>query len=175
MAALSPPDEELLIIGTIVAPFGIKGQVKLRSLTDHPEHLSRNIRTVYVGPARSAYQVRKVFEHKPGLLVMTLRDVDTRDAAEDLRGFDVAILEREAVPLAQGEYYLHQLYGLRVETVDGEEIGTVRELIETGANEVLVVKREAQSDVLIPMINDVVKELDLPGGRVVIEIIPGLL
>lgn len=170
---LSP--DKFLLVGIIVAPFGLNGQVKLRSITDYPEHIGRRIDTVYLGDKRTPYRLGKVFEHKPGLLVLALEGVGGRETAEDLRGTEVFILETEAVPLAEGEYYLHQLYGLRVETTDGVELGQVREVLQTGSNDVLVVARPQERDALIPMIHDVVQELDLPGGRIVINVIPGLL
>lgn len=163
------------MIGEVVAPFGVRGQVKVKSYTDNVEHLSRRIRTVYLGPKRQSYSLKGVFEHKPGLLIMTLGGVTKREQAEDLRRSEIAILEREAAPLDEGEYFIHQLYGLTVFTEDGVEIGKVREVLETGASEVLVVTRAGQPDGLIPMIRDVVQELDIAGGRIVIRLLEGLL
>jgi 16S rRNA processing protein RimM len=170
-----PSPEETLLIGQIVAAFGLRGQVKMRSYTAHVEHLRRNIRSVYVGPKLQEHALKGLIEHKPGLLILTLGEVDTREAAEDLRGAEVSILERDAVPLDEGEYFIHQLYGMNVVTESGEEIGRVREVLETGANEVLIVTRPGQSDALIPMIHDVVVELDIDGARVVIRPLEGLL
>jgi 16S rRNA processing protein RimM len=119
--------------------------------------------------------LKQVFEHKPGLLVFTLDGVTTREAADALAGSEVAILESQAAPLAEGEYFVHQLYGLLVVTDSGEEIGRVREVLVTGANEVLVVPRPGKTDALIPMIRDVVRELDVSAGRLVIHPLEGLL
>lgn len=175
MAEISPAPDDFLLIGTIVAPFGVRGQVKVRSYTDHVDHLRRRIRAVYVGDDRKEYPLQRVLEHKPGLLVLTLGGLGTRDAAEELRGADVAILERDAAPLSEGEYFVHQLYDLLVVTDEGEELGRVREVLTTGANDVLVVARPESGEVLIPVIRDVVRELDIPGGRIVIHVITGLL
>lgn len=175
MTQQSPHPNETLLIGEIVGPFGVHGQVKMRSYTDHPDHVRRRIRMVYVGAERRPYVLREVLIHKPTMLILTLGDVTTREAAEALRGQEIAILEREAAPLAQDEYYIHQLYGLTVVTDDGVELGRVREVLTTGANEVLVVARPEQSDALIPMIHEVVRGLDIAGGRVVVHLIDGLL
>jgi 16S rRNA processing protein RimM len=171
----TPSPEELLLVGRVVAPFGIQGLLKVRAITDKPEHLRRHINTVYVGPKLQEYQLRRVHIHKPGLLLVTLGGVETRDAADELRGSEIFIREAEAVPLAAEEYYLHQLYGLEVVTEAGEPVGQVREVIETGANEVLVVARRGRSDALIPMIHDAIEQVDIPSGRVVIKPLPGLL
>jgi 16S rRNA processing protein RimM len=175
MTQQSPPPDDTLLIGQIVAPFGVRGQVKLRAYTAHVEHLRRRIRAVYIGDERREYTLTGLIEHKPGLLILSLGGVTTRDAAEELRGAEVAIRERDAAPLEEGEYFIHQLYGLIVVDEQGAEIGRVREVLETGANEVLVVARPDQPEALIPMIHDVVQELDIPGGRVVVRLIEGLL
>jgi len=170
-----PPRDETLIIGQIVGPFGVRGQVKVRAYTTRVEHLRRRIRAVYVGDDRREYALIGVLEHKPGLLVLSLGGVASRAVAEELRGAEVAIRERDAAPLEEGEYFIHQLYGLTVVDESGAEIGRVREVLETGANEVLVVARPDQPELLIPMIHDVVQELDIAGSRVVVRLIDGLL
>jgi 16S rRNA processing protein RimM len=172
----SPPNpEETLLVGTITGAFGLRGQVKMRAITSEIEHLRRNIRTLYIGPKRQAYRLTQLHIPKPGTMVLTLQGVDTRTAAEDLRGAEVAIHERDAAPLAEDEYFIHQLYNLLVVTEEGAEIGRVREVLETGANEVLVVTRAGGGDALIPMIRDVIQQLDIAGGRIVIRPLEGLL
>jgi 16S rRNA processing protein RimM len=171
----TPAPEELLLVGQITAPHGVQGQLKVRSITDQPEHLARRVRTVYVGAPPRPLTLRRANLHKPGVMVFTLAEVTTREEAEALRGAEVFIREAEAAPLDAEEYYLHQLYGLQVLTDEGAALGQVRDVLETGANEVLVVARRGQSDALIPMIRDVVQQIDLPGGKIVVRIIPGLL
>jgi 16S rRNA processing protein RimM len=175
MTQEAPSPDETLLIGEVVAPFGVRGQIKVRSYTDNVEYLRRHIRSVYVGAERREYTLKSAFEHKPGLLILSLGGVVTREEAENLRGAEVAIREGEAHPLGPDEFFIHQLYGLRVVTETGEEIGRVREVLLTGSNEVLVVPRAGQSDALIPMIHDVVQDLDVAGGRIVIRVIEGLL
>jgi len=175
MTTSSQVPNELLLIGEIVAPFGVRGQVKVRSYTDRVEHLQRRIRFVYLSPEWQQVPLKNVVGHKPGLLIMTLSGVTKREQAEELRGTEVAIREQEAAPLEEDEYFLHQLYGLTVVNEAGETLGRVREVMETGANDVLVVQREGQSDALIPMIRDVVQELDVANSRIVIRPLEGLL
>lgn len=174
MTDSNPSPDDTLLVGIVVAAFGLRGQVKLRAITNNPEGL-RRVRTLYLGPTRKPYQLRSIQQPKPGTLVLTLDGVDGRTAAEDLRGTEVFIRAQDAAPLAEDEYFIHDLYGLLVVAEDGSEIGKVREVLETGANEVLVVTRPGQSDALIPMIRDVVRTLDIPGGRIVISPLEGLL
>lgn len=173
---MSPTPESLLLVGVLIAPFGIRGQLKLRLLTDRPDHLQQHIRTVYVGKSAKPYTVTRMIEHKPGLIVLSLQGVDSREAAEDLRGSEVAIPETEAAPLEEGEYYIHQLYELRVVLEDGTLIGTVQDVLITGANEVLVVKRpDDKRDALIPVIHDVIVTIAPTAGHIVIRLMPGLI
>jgi 16S rRNA processing protein RimM len=167
--------DELLLIGVVAGPFGIKGQVKLKAFTDQPDYLRRYVRTIFVGKKLTPYQLTKVHEHKPGVLLLNLRGVERREDVDELRGSEVYIREADARPLGEDEYYIHQLIGLQVSTVDGAELGKVREVIETGAHEVLVVARTGQSDALVPVVRDFIAELDIPGGRVVVRPIEGLL
>ncbi|MFQ3660846.1 MAG: ribosome maturation factor RimM [Chloroflexaceae bacterium] len=173
MTDLSP--DEFLLIGQIAAPFGIRGQIKVKSFTDRPDHLSRHVRTVYLGDQHTPLTLSGVIEHKPGVLVVTLREVTSREAAEALRGVEIYIRAGEAAPLAEDEYFLHQLIGLRASTEDGQVIGQVREVLETGAGEVLVIARPDHPDALVPMVRDFIVALDIPGGRIVIRPIEGLL
>lgn len=180
-----PNADKLLFIGVLGATFGVRGQVRLKAITDQPEHFQQNVRTIYLrrpsrGPSAPLQpvvekQLLAAFQHKPGLIILTLKGITSCEAAEELRGAEVFIKEEDAAPLAAGEYFLHQLYNLRVETNEGLELGQVREVIETGANEVLVVARPGQSDALIPMIQDVIQNLDLAGGRIVVKPLVGLL
>jgi 16S rRNA processing protein RimM len=171
----APRPDETLLIGMVVGPFGIRGQLKVRALTDDLEHLQRRIRTVYVGPKLRPHRLKSVAEHKPGLLIVVLEGVTTRDEAEELRGADLAILATQAAPLADDEYFLHDLPGMSVEAEDGTPIGVVRDYLQTGANEVLVVKRDNAPDALIPIVRDIVIVLDVAARRIVIRPIPGLL
>jgi 16S rRNA processing protein RimM len=166
--------DEYLLVGTIGLPFGIKGQVKLHTVTTRPEHLSR-IKTVYLGDERVATRMRRAAEHKHALMIVTLAGIEDRTTAETLRGTEVYIRQQDAAPLDEDEYFFHDLPGLRVETTAGEVVGTVSEVLETGANDVLVVRRENGQEALIPMTREVIKELDVAAQRVVIEPIQGLL
>ena len=171
----SPHPDELLIVGEIVGSHGLRGQVKMYATTNRIDHFLRTVRTVFVGPKQTPYILRAAGEHKPGVLLLTLEGVTTRNDADDLRGAIVSIHEKDAAPLDADEYFHHELYNLAVVTQAGEPIGTVREVLETGANDVLVVTRSGQPDALIPMVRDVIVELDVAGGKIVINPIPGLL
>ena len=166
--------DDLLLIGKITVPFGVRGQVKMFAITTYPEHL-RRVKTVFLGDDRRPYRLQRAVVHKGATMIVTLSDVTTREGAEALRGQEVYMRETDALPLESDEYFLHDLPGLCVRTVDGVEIGVVKEVLETGSNEVLVVNRAEGGEALVPMIKDVVQHLDIDGGEIVITPLPGML
>jgi 16S rRNA processing protein RimM len=170
-----PSPDELLLVGQIGGSFGLRGQLKMAAITTELGHFQRKIRTLFIGPRHQAYQLKAAQVHKPGVVLLTLDGVADRDAADALRGSEVFIRESEAAPLGEGEYFTHALYGLAVLTDTGDAIGTVREVLETGANDVLVVARAEGGEALIPVIRDVIVAIDQPGGRIIIHPLPGLL
>jgi len=106
-------------------------------------------------------------------MLLKLVGCDTRDAAQGLRGMLVQIRTTDAAPLGEGEYYTYQVEGLIVETDVGEVLGKVVDVIETGANDVYVV-RGPRGEVLLPAIHEVVLEIDLTAGRMRVHLLPGL-
>jgi 16S rRNA processing protein RimM len=174
--------DNFLLVGYIVGSFGVRGQVKLKIISDNPEHIAQNVKTIYLQQAgrrnaQEAYtphHIQSVIQHKPGILVVSFAHISTRDDADMLRRSEVYIEEEDAAPLEEGEYFIHQLYGLHVYTVEGEKVGEVREVLQTGANDVLIVAREGQPDILIPMIQDVVQQVDFAQERIEVRLLEGL-
>jgi len=140
--------------------------------TDLPERFTW-LETVYVGETTlRLFAVESTRRHKQMVLVK-LAGIDDRNAAESLRGQWLQVPEAEAIPLNEGEYYLYQLEGLRVFTADGEDLGTLTEVIETQANNVFVVQG-AEGELLLPDIADVIQEIDFENGRILVTLLPGL-
>lgn len=117
----------------------------------------------------------RVLRAKPSapFWIVSLEGVEGRDAAEALQRAVVYLREDELPPAAPGEVYLYQLEGARAVTSAGEELGLIAGSFETGANIVLVV-RGPKGEYMLPFIEDVVREIDLPNRRVVIELLEGL-
>ena len=108
-----------------------------------------------------------------GRPVLKLSGIDDRNESETLRGKLLEVPESELMRLPQDTYFQHQIVGLEAVTTDGRKLGTIAEILQTGSNDVYVVKGEREH--LIPAIGDVVKEVDLEAGRLVVDAIPGLL
>lgn len=106
-------------------------------------------------------------------LVLQLAGIEDRDAAAALRDWLVQVPENEAWKLPKGQYYWHQIIGLAVRTTDGRHLGTVADILETGANDVYVVAREGD-ELLLPAIKDVVRSISPEDGEIVVELLPGM-
>ena len=155
-------------MGRITAPFGVKGWVKVRPLTAAARNLLDYPRwQVQRDAGWQEYEVAEARVHSPTEVVARLAGLDDRDAAARLRGADIAVA-RSALPQAgQDEYYWADLIGLRVVNGEARELGAVVEILETGANDVLVVRGERER--LIPFIASVIREVDAAGGVLRVE------
>ena len=166
-------EPRFLAIGRVIKPHGVQGEVRVELMTDVPERF-KWLKSVYVGernPRRVA--VESVRFHQEFVL-LKLAGYPTRTEAEALRDELLQVPEEEAIPLEEGEYFLHQLLGLEVLTESGQSLGRLTDVLETGANNVFVVSG-GDGEHLSPDIPDVVQEVDVDGGRIIIRPLPGLL
>ncbi|MGC9025803.1 MAG: ribosome maturation factor RimM, partial [Chloroflexia bacterium] len=145
-----PP--EYLIVGEVVAPFGLRGEVKVLLDTDFPELLLAATH-LYIGDPPIRYAVEWAQQVR-GMVRLKLAGCDSREAAEALRGRSVQVRLEEAPSPGEGEYYYYQLIGLEVWSEEGEYLGRVVEVFPTGSNEVLVV-RGGPEEILLPAIEEV--------------------
>ena len=165
-----PPQADRLAAARVLGPWGRSGLLRIASLSDVPDRFAPGARFL-IGD--DAYESEGAWRQGKALLIK-LRGVDTRWDAEDFRG---ALLETpidEAAHLPEGEYYQHQVLGLHVRTTDGRDLGALADIIETGGNDVYVV-RGPDGECLIPAIPDVVRDVDMAAGVITVEDLPGLL
>jgi 16S rRNA processing protein RimM len=155
----------------LTAPWGTRGEVKVRPDVE-PAYLKR-IARVYLGAEHRAIDLLGVFR-RGRAYTLKLRGIDTMAAAEALRDVDVVIPRSEAPPLAEGEFFVEDVVGLRAVTTTGRALGTIVDVLSTGANDVYVVRGDG-GEVLIPAIRDVVTSIDPVAGVVQVEPMPGLL
>lgn len=162
-----------LAVGRIIRPWGVRGELKVEILTEDPTRFQR-LKVVYVGPQFVPYRLERARLHK-GHLLLKLAGCDDRNAAEALRDLLVQVAMKDALPLEEGEYWVHQILGLEVWTTERERLGIVREVLETGANDVYVVQGRSGRQVLIPALKDVVLEIDLDAGQMLVKLPAGLI
>jgi len=170
-------DHEVIHIGDIVKPHGLKGEVVVvfhaedHELLDHVSH-------VLLDDGRGGQQrraVRSWREHQERVL-LTLQGVADRNAAEALRGHQVLVPASQLPPADDDEVYLHQLEGCRVVLADGSELGVVEGFITpTAEQEIWVIRTPDGREVLFPAHDETVREVDLEAGRITIDPPPGLL
>jgi len=158
-----------LVVGKVVAPWGTGGELKVAILTDFPDRF-RDLRRVFLGDEPWIVEGHR---RHGRWIILKLEGCADRNSAEKLQGELVRIPLEEAVLLSEDEYYIYQIVGLEVWTSEGEHLGKVSEVLFTGANEVYVVEGE-RGEILVPAIEDVVKEVDLEGGRLVVELLEGM-
>jgi 16S rRNA processing protein RimM len=162
---------DLVQVGCVVRPQGRRGEVVVRSLSDRADRFTTLARAFLPDAKGGAREVRveRAWPHK-GRFVVKLAGVDSIDAAEALRGLELRIAEQELASLPEGSFYHHQLAGLRVEDASGAPLGTVDEVVETGAEaRVLVVRDGAGAETLVPFAESFVRCVDLVAGRLVIN------
>ena len=161
---------EFVTIGQILAPWGVKGKLKIEVVTDFPQRFAPASK-VYVN--RQPMTIDSTEWHK-GKLIIKLNQIDTVEAAQRLGGQPIEIHHSQLYPLPEEQYYHFQIIGLEVWTTQGELLGKVTEILTAESNDNYVVSG-ARGEILIPAIEDVVKSIDLARGRITIEPIEGLL
>ena len=168
--------QRLVVIGEIARPHGLHGEMRVTSLTDHPERFEGVTDCVLWDQARDTRERCRITRaRRQGTAVLlSLAGYDTVEAASALVGRLVALPEAEALPLPPGQFYPWQLEGCRVVTDDGREVGRVTRIEQSAAQDLWVVSDGARER-LIPAVAEIVLEVDVAGGRVVIRPPDGLL
>lgn len=167
-----------LLLGKIERPHGVRGELRVSMMTDYPERL-QNLEYVFLGkdpnrPDAKRYTIDTIRFHKGAALIKFV-EAPTRNDAELLRGQMVMIDLANAVPLEDNEVYLYQLIGLGVQTEDGNKLGTLRDVLETGANDVYVLDSPQYGELLIPAHEETLIDIDLDAETVTMRLPEGLL
>lgn len=162
-----------LAIGKLLHAHGVHGEILMEVYTDFPERLVPGV-ILYLGAQGESLRLIKHRPHKNGLL-MTFDGYTTPEAVSQLRNQFLYVKTDDRPPLENGVYYHHQLLNLHVTSDAGASIGVVSEIIETGASDVLVIRPEAGADVLIPMVDRFIQNIDLDNGEITVHLIPGML
>ncbi len=167
--------EDLVAIANIVRTRGLKGEVVADILTDFPERfeLLDTVTAVREGGERFELNIEK-FWFQNGRVILKFDGFDTIESGETLRNVEICVPESESVKLDEGEYFDWQLAGCKVESVSGEQIGEVRELMRTGGTELLVVDGGAK-EYLIPFAQAICVEVDIENKRIRLDPPEGLL
>ena len=161
-----------LIIGRVLKAFGVRGELKVEILTDFPERFA-SLRQVFIGDDAKSFSVEGARLHG-GAVMLKLAGIDTPEDAATLREQLVYVAIEDAVTLPAGRVYLYQLIGLRVKTTDGQVLGEITDVLDTRANDVYIVS-DGTREILLPAIPDVIKQVNVERGEMVVKLIEGLV
>jgi 16S rRNA processing protein RimM len=168
-----PGEPAFLAVGKLRHAHGVHGEILMEVFTDFPDRLQPDT-ILYLGPEVNQLKLVKSRPHRKGLL-MTFQGYTTPEEVGQLRNQILYVKVGDRPPLAEGEYYHHQLLNLNVITTAGVSIGVVTEILETGASDVLVIRPTTGPDVLIPMVDKFVQDIDLVSRKITVHTIPGML
>ncbi|MGY0691533.1 ribosome maturation factor RimM [Virgibacillus sp. FSP13] len=167
---------EFFNVGKVVNTHGIRGEVKAIRISDFAERFAIG-ETLYVVMEKEDPLPVVIDGHRThkGFDLIHFKGLDNINDVEHFKGAQLKITEAQLTDLDENEYYYHEIIGCDVYTTEGKMLGTIKEILAPGANDIWVVKRPQGKDLLIPYIEDVVKQIDIEANKVVIEPMEGLL
>ncbi|WP_308639221.1 ribosome maturation factor RimM [Paenibacillus silvisoli] len=170
--------EQWLSVGKLVNTHGIRGEVKVVSQTDFPEErfAPRSILTLIHPETKQTMEleVQSARLHK-NMYIVKFRGFDNINDVEKYKGWELKVSKEDMVELEEGEYYHHQIIGCQVVTEDGDVLGEIKEILSPGANDVWVVKRPKGKELLIPVIDEVVLDVNVAEKLVKVHLMEGLI
>ncbi len=162
-----------LAVGLLRRPHGVRGDILFSITTDFPERL-RPGTVVYIGDDKQVLKITRRRPHNDGI-IFGFEGVSTPERAAKYTGKMVFVPAEGRPPLPEGEYYHHQIIGLEVFDETDQRLGLVSEILETGANDVYVVKNSAGREILLPALEKVVLKIDLERQMMKVHLLPGLV
>ena len=165
-----------LEIGQIVNTFGIKGMVKVKPFTQDAKKRFDNLKKVYIQNknTRKEYEIEEVKYHKEMVLIK-FKGIENPEDANLLRNYYLVVDRDEEEPLEEGTYYIVDMIGLDVYTDEGEKLGILDDVFNSGSSDIYVVKNELGKQILLPAIEDVIKNIDMEQRKMIVHLIPGLM
>ncbi len=167
--------EDLLRVGVIANTHGIRGEVKVFPTTDEKERF-KDLKKVILdmGKEQKVLEIQSVRFFK-NLVILKFKGIDNINDIEMYKGKDLLVTREDAVPLEEGEYFIADLLDLDVYSDEDEKIGVLYDVMQTGANDVYVVKTEEGKEILLPAIDECILDIDLEENRMTVHIMEGLL
>lgn len=166
---------DLVAIARITKARGLSGEVKAELLTDFPERFSETVEVTAVLPnGNKRPLVLETYRFHKESVLLRFEDIKTVEDAEQLRNAEICVAEADAVELGEDEFYDWQLAGCLAVTLDGNELGLVRELMRTGGTEILVVDGK-EKEYLIPFAETICVEVDIENKKILVDPPDGLL
>lgn len=166
--------EDLLQVGVITSPHGVRGEVKVFPTTDDPARFKK-LKQVILDDGKNQREMEimsvKFFKN---LVILKFKGLEDRNEVERLRQAKLMVTREHAVKLKKDEYFIADLMDMAVVTDEGEALGHISDVLQTGANDVYVISREGTPDFLVPAIRDCIKQVDTEQGLMTVHLLPGL-
>ena len=166
--------EDLLQVGVITTTHGVRGEVKVFPTTDDPARFKK-LKNVILDTGKEKIDLEvagvKFFKN---MVILKFKGIDDINDVEKYRKKSLYVTRENAVKLKKNEYFIADLIGLKVESDEGEDLGTLSDVLQTGANDVYVLSKEGEDDILLPAIKECVKEVDIENGTILVHLLSGL-
>jgi 16S rRNA processing protein RimM len=166
--------EDLLQVGAIIKAHGVHGEVKVYPTTDDPARF-KQLKTVLLDTGREQREMEvtgvKFFKN---LVILKFKGLDSMNDVEPLRQAKLFVTREDAVELGEDEYFIADLIGMQAVSDEGEALGTISDVLQTGANDVYVISSEGAADLLVSAIHDCIRHVDTERGVMTIHLLPGL-
>lgn len=166
--------EDLLQVGVITSTHGVRGEVKVFPTTDDAARFKK-LKNVILDTGKEKIDLEvagvKFFKN---MVILKFKGIDNINDVEKYRKMSLFVIRENAVKLKKDEYFIADLIGLKVQTDEGEALGEVTDVLQTGANDVYEIRTEDGEEILLPAIKDCVKEVDVEGGSMLVHLLPGL-
>ena len=160
-----------MVVGRVIRAHGSDGAIRVQSHSDNPARFQVGSSLTIAGKTRVISDFRML---PGGYALLRLDGLESADSVRALSGQWLVAPDEPVPDLPPGEYYHYQLVGLNVVTDQGEDLGTLQEVLVTGSNDVYVVKSASAAEILLPAVSQVIKDVDLPAGRMLVHLINGL-
>lgn len=167
-------EQDLLRVGVIANTHGVHGEVKVYPTTDDVTRFKKLKEVILdTGKEQRTLEIASVKFFK-NMAILKFKGIDNINDIEKYKGKDLLVTREHAVPLKKDEYFICDLIGCQVVTEDGAEVGELTEVLQTAANDVFVVEGTEKKEILIPYINDCVKEVSIEEKKVTVTLLPGM-
>ncbi len=165
--------EEFLQIGAVANTHGIKGDLKIFPMTDDIKRFGK-LKEVIMDTGRERLNLHvKAVRYQKNMVIINFEEFDNINQVEQYKGAKLLVDREHAVPLEEGEFFIADMIGMSVVSDEGEELGELVDVIQTGANDVYVAKK-GDTELLLPAIKDCIKNIDMENGVITAHIMPGL-
>lgn len=167
--------EQFFQVGVIASTHGIRGEVKVFPTTDDVNRF-KELKCVILDTGKETLplEVESVKFFKQ-FVILKFKGIDDINEIERYKKCPLLVERKDAVPLEEGEYYIADMIGMKVETEEGQDFGVLKDVIETGANDVYVIESSAHGEVLVPAIKQCILKVDMDAHKMKIHLMPGLI